>query len=413
MKRALSPAWTLTILTGLNLFNYLDRFVLSAVVAPMQLELHLDDAQAGRIVTAFMIGYFVTSPFFGYLGDRFSRKWLVALGIFVWSLGTLLTGYAATFAALLSFRVLVGLGEASYATISPGWISDTFDSRRRNNALTIFYVAIPVGAALGNILGGYVESHFGWRHAFIWAGAPGLLLALVLLPFTEPARGGADPQSPAPSEKPGFRAILNLFRLPKFNLLVWGYTAYTFALGAFAFWGPSFLHRVHGIPNEKAARFFGAVLVVAGLLGTFLGGFAATAWRKKNPNAYAWVLGLSVLAAVPVSTLAFLAPTAVGAMTALAVAMFLLFLSTGPVNTLIIESVPAHLRSSSMAVSIFVIHLFGDMWSPEIVGRLSRHWDNLGRAVLILPAALAVSAALWLLLAWHGRGKNLTTTAPA
>src|SRR5204863_1292199 len=114
--------------------------------------LHISDGQVGRIVTTFMLGYFVTSPFFGYLGDRSSRKWLIAGGIFVWSLGTVLTGFAATFAMLLAFRVLVGVGEASYATISPSLISDSYPPQKRNNALTIFYAAIPVGAALGNIL---------------------------------------------------------------------------------------------------------------------------------------------------------------------------------------------------------------------------------------------------------------------
>src|SRR5688572_29586736 len=191
-RKPLSPTWVLVILTGLNLFNYLDRFVLSAVLTPLQKDLGINDGEAGRLVTAFMIGYFVTSPIFGWLGDRFSRKWLIAAGIFVWSLGTVLTGFAATFAVMIAFRVLVGLGEASYATISPSLISDTHPPKKRNNALTIFYVAIPVGAALGTIIGGLIAAKWGWRHAFIWAGVPGLFLALVLLPFAEPKRGEAE-----------------------------------------------------------------------------------------------------------------------------------------------------------------------------------------------------------------------------
>src|SRR6185295_1547536 len=179
----------------------------------------------------------------------------------------------------------VGVGEASYATISPSLISDTYPAARRNNALTIFYVAIPVGAALGYIVGGQVAAHWGWRWAFIWAGVPGLLLALVLLPFREPARGQADGNSAL--VKPKVADILKLFRLGNYNLVVWGYTAYTFALGAFAVWGPSFLERVHGVPKETAATFFGAVLVVTGLVGTLAGGFLATAWQKRNPAGYA------------------------------------------------------------------------------------------------------------------------------
>jgi MFS family permease len=399
MNRTLSPFWTLFILTGLNLFNYFDRYVLSAVLPSVQRDLHLNDGDAGRLATAFMLGYFLTSPFFGYFGDRTSRKWLIAAGIFIWSLGTLLTGFAQTFAVLVGFRVLVGVGEASYATISPSYISDTFGVDKRNNALTIFYVAIPVGAALGGIIGGWIAAHWGWRHAFIWAGAPGLLLALVLLPFAEPRRGAADGAGPV--EKPRPADVFKLFRLPEYLLVVGGYVAYTFALGAFGHWGPTFLHRVHAVPEETAATFFGAVLVCAGILGTFAGGFAATAWRKRNQAAYAWVLGASVLLAVPVAFGAFWFQHKAVAMGCLATAMFLLFLSTGPVNTLILETVPTNLRASAMAVSIFLIHAFGDIWSPEIVGRLSDHWQNLQRAVLILPVALAVGAVLWLTLAWR------------
>ncbi len=410
--RQLKPGTILFILTGLNLFNYLDRFVLSAVLTPLQAELHINDGQAGRLVTAFMIGYFVTSPFFGWLGDRFSRKWLIGAGIFVWSLGTVLTGFAPTFVSMVCFRVLVGLGEASYATISPSLISDSFGPGKRNNALTIFYVAIPVGAALGTIIGGFIAAHWGWRHAFIWAGAPGLLLALVMLPFAEPQRGQAEGRASEAAQKPTARDIAKLFTIPDYMLVVLGYTAYTFALGAFGHWGPTFLHRVHEVPVDKAGGFFGGVLVVAGLVGTMIGGFAATAWHKRNPAGYAWTLGLSVLVAVPLAFAAFVVGSKLVSMICLASAMFFLFLSTGPVNTLIIETVPINLRASAMAVSIFMIHLFGDMWSPEIVGRIADATGSLQKAVLILPCALIVGAVLWLVLAMKTR-RNASTPAAA
>lgn len=400
MNKQLTPFWTLFILTGLNLFNYIDRYVLSAVLPSLQSELHINDGDAGRLFTAFMMGYFVTSPVFGYLGDRSSRKWLIATGIFLWSLGTVLTGCAAAMFALLAFRALVGLGEASYATISPGWISDTFTPERRNNALTIFYVAIPVGAALGNILGGQIANLWGWRYAFIIAGAPGLFLALALLPFAEPRRGQAEGRADHAdfNQKPKWGDVFKLLLIRDFNFTVFGYVAYTFALGAFAFWGPTFLNRVHQIPVKTAATFFGAVLVVAGLLGTLIGGFAATAWQKRNRSGYALTLGLSVLAAIPFSIVAFRTSNTTLSMSCLAAAMFLLFLPTGPINTLIIEAVPVNLRSSAMALSIFLIHLLGDLWSPEIVGRLSDHWQSLQKAVMVLPVALVIAALLWLTL---------------
>ena len=397
-SRTLSPFWLLFILTGLNLLNYLDRSVLSAVRTPLAADFGLSYGESGRAFTAFMIGYFVTSPFFGYLGDRLSRKWLIAIGIFVWSLGTVLTGLAGGFTTLLCYRVMVGFGEASYATISPSLISDPFGPLKRNNALTIFYVAIPVGSALGYIVGGEIAAHAGWRQAFVWAGLPGLVLASILLPFREPRRGQADLKAGETLSKPTFSDFLKLFRNLNYMLVIWGYVAYTFAIGAFAFWGPTFLEKVHQISNADANRFFGSVLVVAGLVGTLLGGFAATAWQKRHPAGYAWMLAGSVLLAVPLALGAFLASSPVVAMSFLAAAMFAMFLSTGPVNTLILETVPVNLRASAMALSLFMIHLFGDVWSPEIVGRLADHW-NLQRAVLILPAMLVVSGLLWLALA--------------
>ncbi len=399
MNRKLRPYSLLAILTGLNLFNYMDRAVLNAVRTPLANEFHIDYGDSGRAFTAFMIGYFVTSPIFGYLGDRAARKWLIAAGIFVWSLGTLLTGFAGTFAVLLAYRVLVGVGEASYATVSPSLISDTFEPARRNNALTMFYAAIPAGYALGYFFGGQMAAHFGWRHAFIWAGAPGLALALILLPFREPTRGGAEPAGTPAPVRPTLGDFLRLFRDGKYQLVVWGYVANTFALGGFSFWGPTFFEKTHGMSTANADLFFGAVIVFAGFVGTMVGGFVATAWHKRNPAGYAWLLTLSILVAAPLAFVALSAGNTVVAMSFLAAAIFMLFLGTGPVNTLILETVPLNLRASAMALSIFLIHLFGDLWSPEAVGRLADHWGSLQKAVLILPAALLVCAALWLVLA--------------
>ena len=402
--RQLSPGWTLFILTGLNLFNYLDRFVLSAVLPKIQESLHLDDAQGGTLGTAFMIGYFLTSPFFGLLGDRLSRKWLIAIGIFVWSAGTVLSGLASGFVMLVCFRVLVGVGEASYATISPSVISDKFSGPKRNTALTVFYVAIPIGAALGNFIGGQVAAHASWRDAFIWAGAPGLLLALVLLPFADAPR---DPAVHAVA-KPTLRDVLNLFRIPNYLLVVLGYTAYTFALGGFQHWGSSFLQRVHNVPVDRAGTFFLASLAISGLVATFLGGLAASSLQKRTPAGYAIVLASSVTLAVPVAFAALSLANTPLAMWVLAASMFLLFLSTGPTNTLILETVPPHLRASAMAASIFTIHLLGDMLSPRVVGQVSKG-SGLGPAMLVLPAALIPAAILWIALAIRMRRRSEQT----
>lgn len=395
------PAWpiaSLAVLTGLNLLDYLDRQLLAAVLPPLQKELGLGDEQAGSIATAFMLGYFLTSPIFGYLGDRLPRRWLIAAGVFVWSLGTLLSGHANGLTTLILYRVLVGFGEASFGTISPGWIADLFPPARRNNAISWFYLAIPVGSALGYILGGWIAAHWGWRAAFLYAGYPGLLLAFVLFLLREPKRGATESAEKlsSPDEKPGWRSFSLLWNYPRYRLVIAGYIAQTFAMGGFSFWAPTFLVRVHHMELAAAGGFFGQTLVVMGLIATLGGGYLATMWQRKTGTGYAWVLALSALGAVPAAFASFALNDLALAKVALAASMFLLFLCTGPLNTLILETVPVRMRATAVAASIFSIHMFGDLWSPKFVGYLSDRWGDLQRAVLwALPGALVVSAVFW------------------
>jgi MFS transporter, Spinster family, sphingosine-1-phosphate transporter len=401
----------LALFTGLNLVNYLDRYVLASVVPPIKAEFQLSDAEVGWLSSAFMIGYFATAPLFGYLGDRWPRRGLIVSGVVFWSAGTVLSGLCRDYWTLMACRVLVGLGEASYATLAPVWIADLFPAARRNNALTIFYVATPVGSALGYLLGGLALSHGGWRTGFFWAGAPGLIFALALLALREPARGKADGAAGA-APPSGLAGFLRLFRIPDYTLALAGLTAYTFALGAFAAWGPTFLSRVHGLELDAADRFFGAALVVAGLFGTLIGGFAATAWRRKSPAGYALLLAASAALTVVAAAAAFLSQNASVSMAWLAAAMFLAFLSTGPTNTILIETVPVSLRASAMAASIFAIHLFGDLWSPAIVGLVADLADRpdapgagLQIAMSILPAVFSLSVLFWTWLALRQRAQ--------
>jgi MFS family permease len=391
-------AWiTLAILSGLNLLNYLDRYVMSSVLTPMQKELHLGDADAGWAASAFMLGYFISAPFFGYLGDRFPRKYLMLGGVVVWSLATAGSGLATGFGELFVIRIFVGFGEACFVTMGPSWISDLFANPRRNTAISLFYATIPFGSALGFGLGGWFAQRGDWRHAFLYAGLPGALLALGLLFLREPRRGEADGSAHGgqpPHAKIG--EVLGLLRNGRYNLLVWGYTAQTFAIGGFALWGPAFLHRVHGLSLGSASTIFGAMLAGAGLVATLAGGLTATYLRRRSAAVYVWVMALSMIAALPVCSFALLVGNATLSLVGLGASMFLLFLPTGPVTSEIFEIVPAHLRASSVALSMFVCHLFGDWSSPTLVGYVS-DWNghDLQKGVLILPGMLMIGAVLW------------------
>ena len=265
-----SPRLILALLTGLNLLNYLDRYVLSAVLPKMQEDLHLSNFVGGLLAPIFLIGYFVTSPAFGALADRAptgGRSRLIAIGIAVWSAATVGSGLAAGTGALVLSRALVGVGEASYATIAPTVIDDVAPADRKGRWLAIFYAAIPIGSALGYLIGGAVEhATHSWRYAFFVAGGPGIVLALLCLLIVEPPRRGAD----ARLTVAGVAAVSKrLLRIPRYRLTVLGFAAYTFAIGGFAFWAPKYLHVRFRMETGRASFLFGAVTVDArGAIGT-------------------------------------------------------------------------------------------------------------------------------------------------
>src|SRR5438093_9488409 len=182
----------LAVVALLNFLNYIDRYILAAVLPRIQSDLGLTNRQAGFLATAFLVTYFITSPIFGPLGDRLSRTRLMALGVSAWSVATAATGVARNFAQMLMARSAVGVGEAAYATISPALLSDYFPRAQRGRAFAVFYVAIPVGAAAGFLLGGALEHAFGWRAAFYAVGLPGVALSLLALRLHDPPRGATE-----------------------------------------------------------------------------------------------------------------------------------------------------------------------------------------------------------------------------
>jgi MFS family permease len=413
----------LALLTGLNLLNYIDRMVLSAVLKPMSNELDINDAQAGFLATAFLLGYFATSPFFGAAADRGRRGPLMALGVGVWSLATAATGLCHSFGTLVLARVAVGVGEASYATIAPTIIDDITPAESKSRALAIFYLAIPVGSALGYVLGGQVLQHWGWRTAFYAAGGPGLLLALSCLLLFEPARKLREEKGKL------IEGLKTLARIKLFRRATLGYCAYTAALGAFALWAPSFLGGRFtdelGGPLSNfaspqlqlehatgvASTYFGAVTVVSGAIGTLLGGWWSDRAQRRGPkvtedtpwdapanslgiNALLRVCSIGMILAAPLAAAAFLMPTPMLFFACAFVAEIGLFLSTSPVNAIGLRAVPPMMRASAMAGMIFAIHLLGDLWSPFALGALN---VAIGprNGMLTLPVVFAISAFIW------------------
>ena len=403
VQRSTTPArsavFALSVLTFINLLNYLDRYLVSGMIPALKAApLLLSDEKIGLLTTAFMAVYMIAAPVFGALGDRGKRTIPIAVGVFLWSVATVLSGLAASYSHLLGARAIVGIGEAAYVSVAPALLSDSFSRAQRGRVLSVFNMAIPVGAALGYIVGGLMSHHFNWRAAFFIAGAPGIVLALLVLRLKDPPRGGQDEAlSPDRGPTPGPVAVyLSLFKQAPYMLVVLGYAAYTFALGGLAVWMPNFLERVHNIPAVKATTTFGAIVVVTGFLGTFVGGWLGDYWQKSSRQAYLWMSGWITLVAAPLVFVSLTAAAPSLYYTAIIAAELLLFMSTGPVNSAIANLVSPAERASAFALSMFMIHLLGDVPSPWLIGRLS-DLSSLGKAVLIVPAAVVVSGLVWLI----------------
>jgi MFS family permease len=408
----------LAVLTLLNLLNYMDRFVISSLVESLKAsELHLTDTQLGALATGFILVYMLTSPIFGTLGDRKGRPRLLAAGVAIWSVATALGGVARSFTGLFAARASVGIGEAAYGTIAPALLADHFPIEKRGRVFAVFFAAIPIGAALGYALGGVVDAHYGWRAAFFIAGVPGIVLALLCLGLSDPPRGAQDPGgashgvpaagAPAPTVR---AAYTHLLRNRPYVWTILGYAAYTFALGGLAFWAPAFLERVQGMPRSQATVQFGAIVVATGFVGTFGGGWLGDWWLRRSPSAYLWVSGWTALAAAPAAFVAFNARQPWISTAAIVLTELLLFASTGPINSAIVNLVAPGERATALALSILAIHLLGDVPSPPLIGFISDR-TSLRTAFQILPVAIAISGLIWLSAARTGdRRARLAST---
>ena len=380
----LSPAQgTLLLLIALNLLNYIDRYILPGEVSLIQHEFHSTDQQMGALTTALFFVYMLVAPLTGWLADLFPRKPLIIFGAVCWSLATLATVWVHDYQTLYIRHALVGVGEATFAFLAPTVLADFYPARERNRILSIFYLAIPVGAALGYLAGGQIGSHWGWRAPFLVCGAPGIVVAALYgLWGSEPLRGACDPVPAPTAERPikhgryldAFaalvRSFLHLFLNPAYLTATLGLAMLTFAMGGISAWVPTFLSRVGGLSVGNASWAVSVITVVDGIGGTLVGGWIAQRWLRTNHRALYLLSFWSVALTLPCGVLLFFGPHA-WAVPSLFLAEFFLFLNTGPLNAAIVNSVAAPVRATAIGLNLFFIHFFGDTFSPQIIGAIS------------------------------------------
>ena len=402
----------LAVLSLINFFNYLDRYIVAGVLPLVEAELRIDHQQAGALASVFMIVYMLASPLGGYLGDRVPRRLLVAGGVFGWSLATIGSGLATTFALLLFARAMIGIGEAGYGSVAPALISDLFPRRSRTRMLAFFYIALPLGAAAGFGTGGWVGERYTWHAAFFAGGVPGLALAALALLLPEPKRGATE-EVAGPQKIPFRLGLRQLSRNRTFWTVTAGLTLMTFSIGGLANWMPSFLNLERGVPLGQAGIFFGGITAVAGTLGTFAGGVLGDWAERRRPNGGVWLSGLGLALAAPFVFLAARVPQPSIIYGLSFIAQFLIFLNTGPLNAAIVNCVSPAFRAFAMGLNVLLFHLLGDALSPTVIGAIAKRFSiALAIEVNSVPV-LAGGLVLLLAPALFGRVAAASGSPPA
>jgi predicted MFS family arabinose efflux permease len=346
-------------------------------------------ATTGWLGTAFLLTYMFSAPVLGLLADRFSRWIIVGCAVLVWSVASGGSGLAATFGILLLTRVFVGIGEGGYGPAAPTILADLFPVEKRGRILAIFCAAIPVGSALGYVLGAAVGAHFGWRWAFYLVTPPGVLLGLLCFFQRDPR---ASQGERARDARAGLRDYVELVRTRSYLFNCLAQTAFTFAIGGLGFWVAAYL-RYRGRPDAEKG-YFGLILVVAGLGSTLIGGWVADKMRARYPGSYFLVSGVGMLLAFPFFVAALYIPFPL-AWAFMFISIFFAFLNTGPSNTALANVSRPAVRATAFAMNILVIHLLGDAAAFPTIGYIGGH-TNMNIAFLVVSGMMLLAGVLWI-----------------
>jgi predicted MFS family arabinose efflux permease len=382
----------LVLLTAMNFVNFIDRYILPGVQELVKKEFELSDERVGALTFWFFVTYMCAAPLTGWLGDRFPRKPLIVLSALMMSGMNLFTATVHSYLALNLRHAALGIAEASFSVYAPAMLADYFEPDQRNRVLTIFYTAIPVGAAVGYALGGALGGRYGWRIPFSVSAAPGILIALLILfVMKEPRRGATDLRKPG-EKKAATETLFGLAANPQYLYATFGMAMVVFSLGGISAWVPSFLQRAGGYSSSTAGLIVGAVTVFGGLGGTAVGGWIAQMWLKKNKRALYLISAWSALLTVPPAVACFFGPKW-AMVPGLATALFFIFLGNGPLNAAIVNSVSGAIRATAIAMELFLIHALGDAPSPRLIGLVSDH-STLGTGLGVTLLTMVIAAAL-------------------
>ncbi len=394
------------ILLTINILNYADRSVLSAIQTKVQLEFHLTDTQLGLLSSSFLLIYAIGTLPLGIWADHSVRKNIVALCVGVWSVATALTGFTRNFIQIFIARSFLGVGEAGYAPASLSLIGDYFSKERRGRVLSLWSIGNLIGTAMGLILGGIIADAFGWRWAFYIVGIPGLLAAFLIWRTVEPRRGafenGADEEDDAAQMhgslgKDFWKVAGRILRIPTYWILLGAFVFSFFTIGSAQTWITTYIVRDFGLSVARAGVYSGGVLAGGSLVGTVIGGFVADFLQRRIPQGRLLVATFAFLVGAPLTLIALTLHDLGPFLGVFIAAILCLSLSLGPLNAVIQDVIAPEIRATAAGLVLLLAHLLGDAASPLIVGAIAEH-SSLGFALLVTaPTCLFLAGIICLI----------------
>ena len=393
-----------SVLFLVNILNYADRYVLSAILPSIKHEFHLTDFHGGLLISAFLIVYALSALPLGVWADRSIRKNIVAVCVGIWSVATALAGFAQNIVQLFSMRAILGIGEAGYGPASLSLLGDFFPRSTRGRVLSFWSIGTLLGAAIGVAMGARIADTLGWRWAFYIVGIPGLIAAFLAWRMIEPTRGAFDNEVEDIDEndsiqehgkigKNFWEIARKLFQIPTYWVLIGALIFSFFTIGGTSFWLTSYLVRDYGISLTKAGSISGIVLVSSGLTGTLLGGWLADFMQRRRPEGRLLTCVLGFLIGAPLVLVALFIHTLLPFIVVFVVAAISLNFCTGPLNAVIQDVIAPNMRATAVGLALLLAHLLGDAAAPSIIGLISDR-ASLGTALMVTGPTFLFLAGL-------------------
>lgn len=377
------------LISFLNLFNYAERFLLSASLAQVKADLGLSDLQSGALFSSFVLPYIGFAFLLSLYSERINKAKALKWSCWIWGVAAALSAFAQNFVHLALTRSLLGIGEAAFATIAPVAIMAASNRENQGRMMSIFSAGLPLGMALGFIGGGWLTGALGWRMGYLALAVPAIALAIAFSKTDLPTLASSQVSKPILEE---FKDLVN--NLP-YRFTLFGFIAYVYVAGGVTHWMPTFIQQAHGLSVTQANLIFGGAAIGFGLLGTIVGGWWSDQIEKKSKNGALKVASYSMLLAVLPFIFVFYSRTTTSLFVWIAITQFFFFLSTSPMNVAVLNSVKPTQASTAMALVILFSHLLGDAISAPLIGHLSDSAGDLRLAILSTVPVLILSGLLW------------------